>query len=390
MEVLYSRWWTQCVLLWLSVFLWLNIFGMIGSYFLDPVEDPHAADLVDSSYTVPGIWFRWDAGHYYSIAAEGYAKHPEDAGFFPLYPLLVGFLSRATGTSIAIIGFLVSNVSLLISTLLFYRIARNIKDDHIFALRSVLAMLVFPTSFFYFALYAESLYLLFALVGTYLALEKRQFVTSGLALGISSLARPVGWLLDIVLVGEFVRRKEFSVKALVSLGLGVFLSGLGIVLYVYYLYRLLGTFLAIPEAQAAWPRHWAFPWDTYWQGLKIMATPSLIRENWFVYAMNVCDLMFTTFAAVVIVISFIWANRKEFPWSLAAYSTVAFLFFLSSQNELPSPLWGMTRWVASLFPMYFILGNIFKNRKYQVLYFIGSTLILIFFTAWWTSGRWIG
>jgi hypothetical protein len=148
--------------------------------------------------------------------------------------------------------------------------------------------------------------------------------------------------------------------------------------------------MAIPEAQANWDRQWQIPFVTYWEGVKTLLNFPLIREDWFLYAINALDLFFTSFVVVLICISLIWAKRGELPWSLAVYSVVALLFFLSSQNELPVPLWGMTRWVASVFPMYFVLGNMFRNPYLQALSYVGSSVLLLFFTAWWTSGRWIG
>lgn len=385
-------WWAQCFLLWFGVFLLLNSAGFVGAQFLDQDHAAHACQNPHQTYEdIPGIWRRWDACFYIEIANHGYVPNSETAGFFPLYPLLTALVQRALGVTTEFAGVLVSNFSFLGSTLIFYKLARLIKDEHGFALQSVLAMLVFPTSFFYFAIYAESVYLFFALLGVYLAMKKYPtFIGSGLALGISSLARPVGWLIDLVLLGELIRKRRFDIKSILSLGLGSALSIAGVILYVYYLYIVLGTFSAIPEAQSHWPRHWALPWMTYFEGLRTLATPSILRDNWFAYVMNFIDLFSTSFTAVVILISFAWAKRGDFPWSLSAYSLIALLFFLSSQNELPSPLWGMTRWAASLFPIYFVLGNLFKNWKVQALYYAASAMILICFTVWWTSGRWIG
>ncbi|MEW6085929.1 MAG: mannosyltransferase family protein [Chloroflexota bacterium] len=385
-------WWVQCTSLWLCVFVFLNLAGLVGARFLDHDHAHHACEPnhvpVDE---VPGIWRRWDACYYLGLAGGGYVERPGSAGFFPLYPLFIGFIHRLSGATLEFSAFVVSSTASLLSVLVFYKLGRTIKDDHTFAMRSVLALLIFPTSFYFFAIYAESLYLLFALLGTYLILRKNSsLIGGGLALGVSSIARPVGWLIDIVMLGEFVRKRRFDVKGVLALGLGLVFSILGMILFVYYLYLVLGTFTAIPEAQSHWPRQWQLPWITYLEGLKTLATTSLLRHDWFLYAMNALDLFSTSCALVIILISFRWAQRMEFPWSLSAYSLVTLLFFLSSQNELPVPLWGMTRWVGSLFPMYFVLGNLFKNQKVQALYFVGSAMVLIFFTIWWTSGRWIG
>ena len=153
---LYSRWWAQCVLLWLAVYVLLNGAGVIGARVLELGEGAVKTDLISLS-NIPGIWMRWDANYYLGIVERGYAGYPGAAGFFPLYPLLIYVLKNVIGINIAVAGVIVSNLSYLLSILLLYKIARLIKDDHTFALQSVLAMLIFPTSFFYFAIYAESL-----------------------------------------------------------------------------------------------------------------------------------------------------------------------------------------------------------------------------------------
>ena len=384
------QWWHQVVLIWLFAILLLNISGLVGSRMLElgggfPTEKQSV-----SPYSIPGIWVRWDAGNYLAIAAEGYVENPEAAGFFPLYPMLISLVVNITGMNIVVVGFIISNLAFLFALLLLYKIARIINDDHVFAMRSVLAMMVFPTSFFYFAVYAESLYLALALLGVYLVMKNRQSLAgAGLALGLASVARPVGWLLDIVMLIEFLRRRKFDQKSFVSLVVGGLLSIAGILLYIYYLYIVLGTFMAIPNAQSGWHRQWQIPFITYWEGVKTLLKISLLSDNWFLYSINILDIIFTSFAVYIIVIAFIRANRKEFPYSLAIYSSFALLFFLSSQNELPAPLWGMSRWVASLFPIYFLLGNLFRSKKLQVAYFVGSSILLLLFTAWWASARWI-
>jgi hypothetical protein len=389
---LLSRWWFQCILAWISVLLVLNVAGMFGARFLALGENSPVPLLPDSisPYSMPGIWARWDAGFYLELASAGYAKAPGAAGFFPLYPFLINVFHRITGMNIVSSGLVISNIAFLFSAFVLYKMARLIKDDHTYAMRSVVSMLIFPTSLFYFALYAESLYLFLVLLGTYLIIKNRHFIVGGLVLGFASLARPVGWLAGIVMLVEFIRERKFGIKKFLPLIVGGLLSVVGILAFVYYLYIVLGTFTAIPEAQSHWPRQWQIPFITFGEGLRTLFRVYLLRENWFLYAMNMADVVFTTASIFVLSIAFLRARKNEFPYSLAFYSAFSLLFFLSSQNEFPVPLWGMSRWVASIFPMYFVLGNMFESKKLQITYFVGSSISLLFFTAWWTSGRWIG
>ena len=54
------------------------------------------------------------------------------------------------------------------------------------------------------------------------------------------------------------------------------------------------------------------------------------------------------------------------------------------------PLWGMTRWVASLFPIYLILGGISPRKAVHWVLALGSGLAELGLFAWWSSGRWVG
>jgi Gpi18-like mannosyltransferase len=148
--------------------------GLAGTVVLEPGQGI-PPNLAVSARGIPGIWGRWDAGPYLAIATSGYEATLEQntLGFFPLYPLLVQALSRLTGLNPALAGMFIAQVSYLVAILLFYKLARLIHDDHGYAWRSTLFLTLFPTAFFYLALYAESLYLALAILTVYLLLRPR-------------------------------------------------------------------------------------------------------------------------------------------------------------------------------------------------------------------------
>lgn len=164
----------------------------------------------------------------------------------------------------------------------------------------------------------------------------------------------------------------------------------GVVGYVYYLYTLTGTFLAIPIAQTQWLRHWQYPWLTYWQS--IAATFSDIRQlnDWFLYVINWVDLGFTTFALVLTALAAQMSIHRRFRWSLTLYLGCALLFLLSMAGPAEAiPLWDMSRWVGSLFPLFLVMAQLTESRPGNRLMFAFSSAVLVFFTAWWASGRWV-
>ena len=100
---------------------------------------------------------RWDAIHYLAIASHGYHSAAATV-FFPLYPLLVGALGWLCGSTV-MAGIAVSLIALALALVLLHRLAelelgREVADVTV-------ALLAFaPLSFFFSAVYTESLFLL--------------------------------------------------------------------------------------------------------------------------------------------------------------------------------------------------------------------------------------
>ena len=116
------------------------------------------------------IWARWDSEWYLLIAERGYdvVSLPTQfglrtdptftAGFLPLYPVLIRALTPIFGGVGA--GLVISNLALFAALLLLHRLVRFEVDGEtgeVAAMFSCVALLVFPSSLFLSAVYAESL-----------------------------------------------------------------------------------------------------------------------------------------------------------------------------------------------------------------------------------------
>jgi hypothetical protein len=335
-------------------------------------------------HTWPAIWARWDSPYYFNIAREGYLAHPYAMGYFPLYPLLIRGLASLTGLHLVTAGVLIAHGSYLLALLAMYKVARAVRDDPGFALRAVVALAVFPSSFFFLAMYAESLALAFGLWSVVLALRGR-WLGSGLALAVAAAARPVGWLLGLVLLVEFLRRRQFTLRSLATFAAAGLLAGSGLVAYVLYLYRLTGKLTAIPEATALWLRTWTYPWMSLWRSVWIALTGNGVEGDWFLYVINWSDLLCTLFAIATLILAV-----RRLPASLTVYLGASLLFVLCQQGLEVVPLWGMTRWVASLTPIYLVLADRLRGGPRFWLPMGISSLAQLALMAWWSSGRWVG
>ncbi len=143
----------------------LGVWGMVARNWL-PME--HKIQWEIPLELRAPLYAKFDSGWYLSIMDWGYGPpppvgKPSSHAFFPLYP----FTAKVFRDTFAMDGFhaglLVSYLCLFLAASLFLRegIARLGEET---GWRSVFFLLLFPTAFYFAAVYAESMELLFALL----------------------------------------------------------------------------------------------------------------------------------------------------------------------------------------------------------------------------------
>jgi hypothetical protein len=143
----------------------LGVWGMVARNYL-PMEHRLRWEI-PLELRAP-LYAKFDSGWYLSIIEWGYgppppAGKPSNHAFFPLYPLTAKVLRDTFALDGFHAGLLVSYVCFFLAAALFLRegIARLGETD---AWRSLAFLLLFPVAFFFAAMYAESMMLLFALL----------------------------------------------------------------------------------------------------------------------------------------------------------------------------------------------------------------------------------
>jgi hypothetical protein len=203
---------------------------------------------------------RWDSGWYVNLAEAGYRDPPTRVGeetnhaFFPLYPGLMRLLVRATGIETSLGGNLVSAAALLLALLLFAEwTRRRFGEERV--LPATLALLLFPTSFFFASVYTEALFLALALASVLAVESGRPF--AGAAAGVlAGLTRITGIVLApyLALVSWRKSREEnlppARAAARAALAGGAPLAGFG--LFCLYFWRRFGDPLLFVKAQHNW------------------------------------------------------------------------------------------------------------------------------------------
>jgi len=192
-------------------------------------------------------WANFDGEHYLSIAIFGY-KGLEQA-FFPIYPMLISFFSEpfsqtlfSSLVSSVFIGIVISNFSLLLAIKLIWEL---VKIDYPLkiAFGTIIAILIFPTSFYLGAVYSESLFLLLAVASFYFA-RKGNWFLAGFFGVVSAATRIFGVLLLPALIIEAWQQRTTIKKSL-----WIFLIPVGLLGYMVYQWQLVGDPFAFYKLQ---------------------------------------------------------------------------------------------------------------------------------------------
>ena len=331
-------------------------------------------------------WNNWDAADYLRIAQHGYEQRV-DLAFFPLFPLLISAISHVLGSwSYLLVGTLISNAALLGALLLLYQLATTALDERV-ALRTLLYLCIFPTAFFFFAVYNESLYLLFTL-GTFLALQRRHWWLAGLLGLLATLTRSIGILLVIPYLSEVWAEREHllaSWRTIFSTVLPIVLIPLGMALYGLYCWITVGDFLAFVHVQQHSGRYLAWPWQGIVQAfVALFIIPQPFGSS------NEAHLLLDLSATLSFILLIVLGWRKlSMSYNLWMVFTIVYILLYPALDK-PDILLSNQRFVLELFPAFMTLAflGIQKPNLHRALILVFPTLLAILSIAF-LMNRWV-
>ena len=221
-------------------------------------------------------WNHWDAANFTRIAQFGY-QTIYDTAFFPLFPLLIKGIAFLFGNNGYIaIGMLLSNLALLGALFVLYQIASDILGEQV-GRRTLLYLCIFPTAFFFFTAYNESLFL-FLTASSFLAMRRQKWWLAGILGLFAALTRSAGLLLVIPFLYELWNTRDnltttdqnvsYKIPSMMLKVFPIFLIPLGILLYCFYCWKLFQNPLAFAAVQSHWDRHTTWPWVGIWTTLR--------------------------------------------------------------------------------------------------------------------------
>jgi Mannosyltransferase (PIG-V) len=353
---------------------------------------------------------RWDAVWYLTIAHHGYTgaagEVGQQAGFFPLYPLVTRALANPFGSSpgtLVVVAQLVSLTCLLGALYLLYRLVElELGRDHARIAVSLLA--VYPGSYYFSAPFTESMFLLLSVAAFYAARRER-WAWAGLLAAAASSTRlagvmVAGGLAVLYLYGPRERppddagsgrlRARYRVRR-DSLWLG--LGAAGPLLYSAFLAVSYGNPLAWSSVQQAnWNRQWVNPLETAWhgglaawRGGRELVQQALGHASAAHFDRANDVLVILQFGALAFAVVAIAGVLRRLPPAYGAYCVGALLLILSTADPR-EPLTSVLRYVMVLFPMFMWLAMVCRERRLtHRLVLTSSALLLVLLTAAFAS-----
>jgi Gpi18-like mannosyltransferase len=329
------------------------------------------------------MWANFEGGSTLKLAEYGTAITGKEGllySFFPVYPWLISALNTLVNDSV-ISALIISNVAFLISLFFLYRLFCLDYKDKIARL-AIILILIFPTSFFFGAVYPESVLFLFSILTLYFARKKSFFLASLFAF-FASLTQVSGLFLWPALVFEYLHtygtRSKFFNSKLLSLAIPL----IGFV--SLFRYQAIRTGASLFEVVSL-----AFLGVNQVVNKVILLHQIIFRYFKMIILMDHFDpLFFTVLLEIVVGFGFLCLLIFSIKKIRTSYWVYSFLSFIVP--TFTGTFSGFPRYVLVLFPLFGFLAAFFEKQHpyFRYLYIIISVSSLILAISFFTRGYFV-
>src|SRR4051794_10872666 len=405
--------WVSRVLVWAAGLGALAIWGNSSrAHDFDPTGLTSPFGAFGDALVAPAA--RWDSVWYLNIAQDGYGAHGRSA-FFPLYPLLVRAGAWITGSPV-VAGALISTACLVVALAVVHELTRLELGSHA-ALWTVVALAFSPVSFFFSAVYSESLFLALS-AGTLLAARRGRWWWAGALGALAAATRSAGIVLLVPLAllawrppserggprrhparatrtplpgsRPRPRPRDALGLALVPLGLFAFMGAMA----------LDGQGAMAPfHVQDVWFRAWAGPLGgvpdaitAAWDGAHQLLSGQ--REHVYFTAaggdpFTVARMNLMLFASLLAAIPALVGAVRRLPLAYPAYAVAALALPLSYPVG-PQPLMSLPRFELVLLPLWMWWGWwLSRHPRARLPALVLSAVALVVFTGMFATWRFV-
>jgi Gpi18-like mannosyltransferase len=307
-----------------------------------------------------GSMCKWDCQWYISIVRDGYDTHVRSYpkawfglanwAFFPLYPMLVKLFTFAFAAGVVTTGIILNQLFIFFSSLVFYKYLRLYFDERNSRF-GIILLLFSPFSIYFMSLYTEALFLFLSLLAFYCLSINKQ-LTAVIAGGLLSATRPVGVVFGVVFTLYQIYQRNITLRALIY----CLLSVSGLLLYMLYLHKLTGDYLAFQHIQRGWGRV-GFNSNRIWLQLYKMVTD---YNNFIMFLIS------------IVIAIFLAANKF--------YKEALFNVLCILPGALTGTMLSEARFCGTLFTFY--LGLVVIAKKSNSLKIGLAVLFLVFYLSY--------
>ncbi len=323
---------------------WLTTRVLIAAGFITAyATSEHLVPTNKPNVLTEGL-IAWDGTWYRDIALHGYnTVAPEGLRFFPLFPLLgrVGSILTLGRTDIALI--LIANVASLLLAIAIRRLVIFERGSKELANRAVWMVCLFPGAFVLAWGYAESLWVLAAVVGFW-AIRSRRWgwaIVAGLVLGFS---RPLGIAFAAPVAIELLRVWRQSKNTERAFGVAAVCSPfVATGAYLLWVNRVFGDAWLPFSVQNTLRGTSVDPISRIWDGLSQMLGSNGLSDG--------LHIPFAIAFVILLVLTFRW-----WPVSYGVFSAIILCAALGAEN-----LNSLERYGINAFPLALTLAVATKN-----------------------------
>lgn len=364
-----------------SFILWrlgILIFTILSYFWLPYQKDFNRGG---EFLTLKGIYqssTNFDGEYYVKIAQQGYKDLYSEA-FFPLYPLLIRFFSFNLLPE-ELVGIVISNVFIFLSLKIFVTLSKKIVGN-LASNYALLALIAFPSAFYFVNIYTESLFLFLSLM-CFWQLEEKKYFKAGLMCMLATACRLNGVFLFLAFLVKWIEEKRYLKLRTEDL-VGIIIAPLGLLSYMTYLYEKFSDpfyFSTVQKyfgANRITENFVVFPQVVY-RYLKMLVSLDVASPTYFVVT--------TEFLIAIMFLFLLLYSWKKIP-------THYFVFYLFSYltPTLTGTFSSMPRYVLVIFPAFMMIGLLIKkHQKFKYLYYIASIFWLFVLTSMFTRGYFVG
>lgn len=387
----------EAKLLFIVFVVWraaLFFFGWLAQYvFRYAPSFPYADSILLPSQLPQWLysWANFDGVHYLTIAEKGYVGTGLIQAFFPLLPaILMRGISLLFGGQLHLLAFglVLTNIFALLSVWVWFAFLRDQLSERS-AWFGTLLLLCFPTSFFFGALYTESLFFL-TVIGAFLAARRQHWALAGVLTILATSTRVVGIFLVPALCVELwiqwrsthtTQLTDFLKERWQSI-CWIVLGSAGLLGYMGFLWRTFGDPIYFLHVQSEFGAGRSEGFVIYpqviWRSIKMLLT--VVPDSWRYYTL---------------VLEFFAGSLGMIALLLAAVKTrISYVLFALGAFVLPTltgTFSSMPRYILVCFPIYLLIIRLTEGRPRLQWIILGMSAIslvlncMLFIQGYWVS-----